>query len=145
MRRLDRHDHRVEPGFEHAVLNRRSNRPVNGPAYPDPATEFLQTEPEGPLSPSDIIARAAASVPENLDPESEKNSLLPDAESWSDHLSQIPPRARTPRHHRMTMPGLPHLPFWMTDLRRMRRVVTGVAVMAGAVWGAVLRPDIKQR
>ena len=127
MRRVDHHHERVEPGFEHAVLHRRSNRPVAT------ATEMLQTEPEGQLSPGDIIARAAASVPENLDPDSEKNSLHPDGEAWSDHLSQIPPpRAR--KHQRVSMPGLPSLPFWLTDTRRMRRMATGLTVIVGAIW-----------
>jgi cell division protein FtsQ len=136
MRRVDDYDDgtiRVEPGFDHARLNRRSNRPVGDP-YRGTTTEFLQTEPEGQLSPSDIIARAAASVPENLDPDSEKNSLHPEAEEWSEHLSQIPPRARAPMHQRISMPGLPSLPFWMTDFRRFRRITTGLVVMVGAIW-----------
>ncbi len=140
MRRVNHYDdqhERLEPDFEHAVLHRRSNRPVEPRGT---ATEFLQTEPEGQLSPGDIIARAAASVPENLDPDSEKNSLHPDAEAWSENLSHIPPRSRPPMHHRVSMPGMPTLPFWMTDIRRLRRVATGFAVIIGVVW--LLSSDI---
>lgn len=136
MRRVDQYDDetiRIEPGFDHARLNRRSSRPVE-PVERGTATEFLQTEPEGQLSPGDVIARAAASVPENVDPDSEKNRLHPDADAWSERLSHIPPRPKGHAYPRPPSPGLTSLPFWMTDLRRLRRVATGLAVIVGAIW-----------
>ena len=134
MRRVELYDEdqtiRIEPGFDHARLHRRSNRPVE-PVERGTATEFLQTEPEGQLSPGDFIARAAATVPENVDPDSEKNRLLPDGDQWSERLRHIPRRIKGPSFPR---PSLSALPGWMGDVRRMRRVAAGLAVLVGAIW-----------
>jgi cell division protein FtsQ len=134
MRRVDQYDEdqtiRIEPGFDHARLHRRSNRPV-GSAERGTATEFLQTEPEGQLSPGDFIARAAAAVPENVDPDSEKNRLLPDGDQWSERLRHMPKRMKAPQFPR---PSLQALPLWMGDMRRLRPVAAGLVVLVGAIW-----------
>lgn len=82
----------------------------------------------GNLSPGDIITRAAAIVPENVDATSEKNNLMPGSGAWAEGLRPQPRRSRAEppdrrqrRNSRLRLTFLPRLrpAAWLAPVTRL--------------------------